>query len=48
MPSTSLLRQWASDPEQAQCWGLDAIADELDRLRRLETEVMGIQTRRAA
>jgi hypothetical protein len=34
MPSTSLLRQWDADPENAQCWGLAAIADELDRLRR--------------
>jgi hypothetical protein len=34
MPSTSLLRQWDADPENAQPWGLAAIADELDRLRR--------------
>jgi hypothetical protein len=33
MPSTSLLRQWDADPQNAQCWGLAAIADELDRLR---------------
>lgn len=36
MPSTSLLRLWNADPENEVCWGLDAIADELDRLRRLE------------
>lgn len=36
MPSTSLLRKWAADPTNEQVWGLDAVADELDRLRRLE------------
>jgi len=36
MPSTSLLRQWAADKANEQVWGLDAIADELDRLHKLE------------
>lgn len=38
MPSTSLLRQWAADPANEQVWGLDAIADEIERLRKLAGE----------
>jgi hypothetical protein len=30
-PSTDQLRQWAADPSNTLCWGLDAVADELER-----------------
>jgi hypothetical protein len=46
MPSPALLREWATDPCNAQCWGLDAVADEIERLRaevlKLESHVVDV------
>ena len=33
LPSTEQLRAWAADGENEMCWGLDSVADELERLR---------------
>lgn len=33
VPSPALLREWASDPKNTMCWGLDALANELETLR---------------
>lgn len=38
MPSPALLRQWARDGANDVCWGLDVLADELERLRRAAGE----------
>jgi hypothetical protein len=35
VPSPAMLRQWASDPQQNQCWGLAAVADRLELTQEL-------------
>lgn len=32
MPSTALLRAWSADPANETCWGLDVLADHIERL----------------
>lgn len=58
IPSTSLLRQWARDSDNSICWGLDALANEIDRLRHaageslarnpIDAEFIAVRARRAA
>lgn len=33
MPPLDHLRAWDKDPNNDQCWGLDVVADEIERLR---------------
>ncbi len=37
-PDARLLRQWAADPHNTICWGLDRVADELERLEVLSQD----------
>lgn len=33
IPSPELLREWAKSTDNTMCWGLDSVAEELERLR---------------